>query len=116
VGARPPVFFSFWLSHVPRARFHDFWALVAASLQPDGRVFFIDSRHDPTLHRRDPYVRDEGGDVQGRRLDDGSEHRVVKIYYEPTDLADRLADEGWHADVVGTRWFIYGSGRRRAAP
>lgn len=33
------VFFSFWLSHVPRARFEAFWSLVASCLVPGGRVF-----------------------------------------------------------------------------
>jgi len=109
------VFFSFWLSHVPRARFGAFWSLVAACLQPNGRAFFIDNRHDAALPRRDPYVRDESGDVQRRRLDDGSEHRVVKVYYEPAELADRLAGEGWRADVAASRCFIYGSARREPA-
>jgi demethylmenaquinone methyltransferase/2-methoxy-6-polyprenyl-1,4-benzoquinol methylase len=38
------VFFSFWLSHVPRRRFSSFWGLVRASLRSTGRVFFIDNR------------------------------------------------------------------------
>ena len=32
------VFFSFWLSHVPRKRFSAFWSLVQACLTPSGRV------------------------------------------------------------------------------
>jgi SAM-dependent methyltransferase len=103
------VFFSFWLSHVPRARFHAFWALVGSCLNPGGRVFFIDNRRDPTLNRPDPYVFDERDDVQRRRLSDGSEHRVVKVFYEATQLADRLAAEGWQAHVASTRGFIYGT-------
>ena len=51
-GSQPPrrydvVFFSFWLSHVPRSRFGAFWELVRSCLTPDGRVFFIDNRNDP---------------------------------------------------------------------
>src|SRR5580698_2874585 len=37
------VFFSFWLSHVPPARFDEFWSIVKGALKPGGRVFFIDS-------------------------------------------------------------------------
>jgi demethylmenaquinone methyltransferase/2-methoxy-6-polyprenyl-1,4-benzoquinol methylase len=33
------VFFSFWLSHVPREDFAAFWELVHSCLAPDGRVF-----------------------------------------------------------------------------
>jgi hypothetical protein len=34
------LFFSFWLSHVPPARFEEFWALVRGALKPEGRAFF----------------------------------------------------------------------------
>lgn len=105
------VFFSFWLSHVPRARFSSFWHLVGTCLRPGGRVFFIDNRRDGTLATVDPYVFEEAHDVQRRKLNDGSEHRVVKIFYEPDQLTRRLSSEGWEADVVGTRWFVFGSAR-----
>lgn len=105
------VFFSFWLSHVPRARFGAFWVLVGSQLRANGRVFFVDNRLDPTRVGFDPYVIDDGADVQRRRLGDGSEHRVVKVFYEPTELADLLSRQGWRAQVHGTRWFIYGSAR-----
>jgi SAM-dependent methyltransferase len=106
------VFFSFWLSHVPRARFARFWDLVSCLLKPDGRAFFMDNRHDPASTRRDPYVVDVGRDVQRRRLQDGSEHRVVKVFYEPDELEKALERQGWPATVEGTRWFIYGSAAR----
>jgi demethylmenaquinone methyltransferase/2-methoxy-6-polyprenyl-1,4-benzoquinol methylase len=109
------VFFSFWLSHVPRARFAWFWDLVDRSLAPGGRAFFIDNRRDPTLGRRDPHTLDERDDVQRRRLDDGSEHNVVKVFYEPPELTALLTTAGWDADIAATRWFIYGSARRGAA-
>ena len=50
------VFFSFWLSHVPRGRFASFWDLVRSCLTPHGRVFFIDNRDDPapTMPSKDP--------------------------------------------------------------
>jgi SAM-dependent methyltransferase len=106
------VFFSFWLSHVPRSRFADFWGRVASALRPDGRVFFIDNRHDPTRIRPDPYVTEQGGDVQQRTLSDGSRHRVVKVLYEADELCGLLSAEGWDANVKATRWFIYGEARR----
>jgi demethylmenaquinone methyltransferase/2-methoxy-6-polyprenyl-1,4-benzoquinol methylase len=106
------VFFSFWLSHVPRARFGSFWHLVGSCIRPGGRVFLIDNRRDATPNTVDPYVFAEANDVQRRRLNDGSEHRVVKIFYEPDELARRLKAEGWEADIAGTPWFIFGSARR----
>jgi SAM-dependent methyltransferase len=107
------VFFSFWLSHVPRVRFHTFWTFAASCLNPGGRVFFIDNRHDPTLNRPDPYVVGGEGDVQLRHLNDGSEHRVVKVFYEPAELAELLSAQGWQAEVYGTRGFIYGTAHVR---
>jgi SAM-dependent methyltransferase len=103
------VFFSFWLSHVPRQLFETFWALVGSCLRPGGRAFLIDNRRDPTRAVQDPYIVDEADDVQRRRLSDGSEHRVIKVFYEPDELAERLRQLGWAADLAGTSRFIYGS-------
>ena len=103
------VFFSFWLSHVPRRMFENFWALVGSCLRPDGQAFLIDNRRDPTRTAQDPYIVDESDDVQRRRLSDGSEHRVVKVFYERDELAERLQQLGWVADLAGTSRFIYGS-------
>jgi demethylmenaquinone methyltransferase/2-methoxy-6-polyprenyl-1,4-benzoquinol methylase len=104
------VFFSFWLSHVPRSRFGSFWAMVGSCLAPGGRVFLIDNRVDPVPGAaKDPYVVDQANDLQVRRLADGSEFRVVKVMYEPDELQRRIESEGWRAQVTGTRWFIFGS-------
>ena len=105
------VFFSFWLSHVPRARFGAFWALVRSCLTPEGRVFLIDNRHDPAPepHRQDPYVVEYADDLQLRRLSDGSEYWVVKVMYEPDELQRVIESEGWRAQIAGLRWFIFGS-------
>ena len=105
------VFFSFWLSHVPRPRFGAFWALVRSCLAPDGRVFLIDNRLDPTpeTRRKDPYVVEYADDLQRRRLSDGSEYRVVKVMYEPDELQRLIESEGWRAQIAGLRWFVYGS-------
>ena len=107
------VFFSFWLSHVPRPRFSAFWSLVRACLAPRGRVFLLDNRNDPTPGPRvtDPYVAEYRNDLHVRRLDDGSEYRVVKVMYEPDELRSCIEAEGWTAQIDATRWFIYGSAR-----
>jgi SAM-dependent methyltransferase len=108
------VFFSFWLSHVPRSRFGPFWSLVRSCLRPDGRVFLIDSRDDPTpppLAGDDPVVVEYGQDLHRRRLKDGSEYRVVKVLYEPDELQSLIEKERWRADLDATRRFIFGSAR-----
>ena len=99
------VFFSFWLSHVPRPRFSGFWSLVRSCLAPGGRVFLVDKRSQeiaaPNVIRRD-------SDLELRRLDDGREFQLVEVFYEPEGLQVLLRDEGWTARLDATRWFIFG--------
>jgi demethylmenaquinone methyltransferase/2-methoxy-6-polyprenyl-1,4-benzoquinol methylase len=109
------VFFSFWLSHVPRPRFDAFWVLVDHCLVPEGRAFLIDNRR-PTAESGDPYVAAYEGDVQVRRLADGSELRVVKVYYEPGGLVAELHRLGWEAQVKTTARMVYGHARRPTTP
>ncbi len=108
------VFFSFWLSHVPRARFSDFWSLLRSCLTPSGRAFLIDNRNDPRpgVTSKDPFVLKYDTDLHVRRLMDGSEHRVVSVMYEPGELQSLIEGEGWKAEIQATRWFIFGSARR----
>lgn len=109
------VFFSFWLSHVPRIRFGAFWELVRACLAPGGRAFLIDNREDPTpgTPAKDPYVLEYEPDLHRRTLHDGSEHRVVKVMYEPDELEQLIEAEGWSAQIDATRWFIFGTASPR---
>ena len=74
-------------------------------------MFLIDNRDDPqpTSPAEDPYVFRHEPDLHRRRLADGSEWRVVKVLYEPDELAALLEAEGWRSNVDATRWFIYAS-------
>jgi ubiquinone/menaquinone biosynthesis C-methylase UbiE len=105
-------FFGFWLSHVPEERFEAFWEKLRRALGADGRVFFVDSaRHDraSAVDHELPAIDDP---TMLRRLADGSEHRIVKHFFEPTPLRRRLADLGWKFEVHATpTFFIYGQGR-----
>ena len=105
------VFFSFWLSHVPRSRFGSFWSLVRSCLTTSGRVFLIDNREDPIPDSslKDPYVVEYGTDLHLRTLSDGSRYRVIKVMYEPERLETLIAAEGWSVEIDATRWFIFGS-------
>ncbi len=103
------VFFSFWLSHVPPARFDEFWGLVKAALRPGGQAFFIDSLPEPTSTAKDHGPLDESG-VSRRKLNDGREFNIVKVFYEPAALERRLAGLGWRGSVRSTdKFFLYGS-------
>lgn len=103
------VFMSFWLSHVPDDRFDAFWAKVRASLAEGGSAYVIDSGWDLTSTAKNHVRPDRDGGVADRRLNDGSEYRIVKIFHDPGALAQRLDAQGFVSHVVHTpRYFIHG--------
>jgi SAM-dependent methyltransferase len=114
------VFFAFWLTHVPLARFAAFWSMVGSALAPGGRVCFVDDTDRERAGER--VVADQATPAVWRRLRDGSEHRVVKVFYKPGELAARLAELGWSAEIresstpllVGTARPVDGRGRADA--
>jgi len=105
------VFFAFWLTHVPPVRFAAFWWMVAMALAPGGRVCFVDDSDQARAGER--FVSDQATPAVWRRLGDGSERRVVKVYYRPGALAARLAELGWSAEVHETSTpLLVGTARR----
>ena len=106
------IFFSFWLSHVPASRFAPFWNKVGAALAPNGVVYVIDSAYDPTSTAKDHVLPGRAEEVATRKLNDGREFRIVKLFWEPRLLAQRLAEQGLSASIAQTtRYFIYGEAR-----
>ena len=105
------VFTGFWLSHVERDRLADFLSLVRRWLAPGGRFSFIDSLPDPASGAADhPTPAD---DRATRRLDDGREFTIVKVYYTPDELAAALTEAGFEDVEMTTtgRFFVLGTGR-----
>jgi demethylmenaquinone methyltransferase/2-methoxy-6-polyprenyl-1,4-benzoquinol methylase len=94
------VFFAFWLTHVPPARFAAFWSVVGTALAPGGRACFLDSSNREREEER--ILPDQATPTVWRRLRDGSDHRVVKVFYSPAELAARLAELDWSASVRET--------------
>jgi demethylmenaquinone methyltransferase/2-methoxy-6-polyprenyl-1,4-benzoquinol methylase len=108
------VFMSFWLSHVPSTRFAAFWSMVRRALAPDGIAYVVDSAHDPTSTAANHPPPDRHAGVVTRRLDDGREFRIVKVFHEPSPLAATLDALGFTARIAQTqRYFIYGDVRER---
>ncbi len=102
------VFFGFWLSHVPPDRFASFWATVRAALAPGGHAFFVDNAHSPEIAARNHRLP-ETGFVMERVLNDGRQFRVVKVFYEPAELEQRLTALGFTGHVRSTgEYFVYG--------
>ena len=126
------VFFSFWLSHVPTARFEQFWAIVDDCLQPAGQVIFMDNAH-PSLAKDVPELAalrgvstdmllagvdsrtDLESGVATRLAADGATYDLIKIWRTGEELQSDLAALGWDVEVVTTEWaFIFGHGRKRS--
>lgn len=121
------IFFSFWLSHVPDNRFEEFWSTVDRHLAPDGRVLIFDSAHPAAVHdaqgdgSNDVHVVSSGTSVNDlttgtatRTLADGREFDIVKRYWHPTELDNRLYELGWAVEVSRTsRFFLHALVTRR---
>ncbi len=125
------VFFSFWLSHVPIDRFTAFWELVGTCVRPGGRVIFMDNSHPERSAQIAPQFYGEEWSIEGREVRgidsvtdvdtgiarrtaaDGKSYELIKVWWEPNRLRERLAELGWDIDVTTTGWaFIFGSGSR----
>jgi demethylmenaquinone methyltransferase/2-methoxy-6-polyprenyl-1,4-benzoquinol methylase len=106
------VFFGFWLSHVPPEQFEPFWSRLRAALRPEGTVFFVDNARNPAIAASDHELPDEASITMERRLNDGRRFRIVKVFYEPEVLEERLRRLGWSGSVRSTgEFFVYGSVR-----
>mgnify|MGYP001419312037 CR=1 FL=1 len=106
------IFFSFWLSHVPPDRLNPFLSHVANMLKPNGQLFIIDSRRVDESTAKNHVLPDEGITLK-RKLNDGREFEIVKVFYEPISLQTDLAKVGFQADVkVTNNFFIYAHGQK----
>jgi 2-polyprenyl-3-methyl-5-hydroxy-6-metoxy-1,4-benzoquinol methylase len=100
------VFFAFWLSHVPASRFEQLWRQLRSLVAGHGRVLFVDEH--PDVHGKEAYAAGSG-EIIHRRLADGSEHRLVKVFIQPGQLQARLHQLG---SMPETRWqYLDFSGR-----
>ena len=102
-------FFSFWLSHVPLARFDEFWLRVRSALRPGGRVFLVDSAAGDAAHTG----TDQAGEEETRTVSDGRAFRIVKRRWEAAELAERVRPLGFDLDLRTSAHghFLYGESR-----
>ena len=86
--------------------------MVHSALAPGGIAYVVDSAHDPTSHAVDHPTPDRHAGVATRRLDDGREFRIVKVFWEPATLEARLREAGFASTMTAThRYFVYGDAR-----
>lgn len=107
-------FFSACLSYVPPKQFGRFWEFVADCLKPAGRVFFIDQL--PLAAAQERALPEALAPTMEQFLKTGERYRAIKVFYEPDELQDRLAQLGWRVEIhpVGPRLF-YAEGTRATA-
>ena len=75
----------------------------------------MDSLGAETPDEKGRRARDPEGHTTQRRLNDGREFKIVKIFYDPAALERRLADLGWRFSVRTTQnHLLYGFGEPRA--
>ena len=107
------IFFSFWLSHVPPERFAAFWRGLEPLLAPGGRVFLLDSLAQPQATARNQALPEADSAVTRRKLNDGREFDIIKIFYTPETLRERLEPLGWRVRAAQTeRFFVDGEATR----
>jgi ubiquinone/menaquinone biosynthesis C-methylase UbiE len=102
------LFCGFWLSHVPRERLGEFLAIARRWLRDGGTFALIDSLADPQSGATDHPA--PAADRSVRRLDDGREFEIVKVFYTPDELQAALLAAGFaSAEVTETgRFFLLG--------
>ncbi|MEO8278374.1 MAG: methyltransferase domain-containing protein [Ideonella sp.] len=87
-------FAGFWWSHIPLERIPEFLNGLHAALEPGATVIFLENRYvagsSTPLSGRDS----EGNTYQTRRLDDGSEHRILKNFPSRDELFSAVAQVG----------------------
>ncbi|MBX3065436.1 MAG: class I SAM-dependent methyltransferase [Anaerolineae bacterium] len=96
------VFAAFWLSHIPADLMDDFLRKVASATNPEGRAIFIDEPQSTVAA-----LAVEDGDRQTRSLADGRTFQIIKIYYDPEVLREKLIAAGFaDADVQISDYFF----------
>jgi len=107
------VFFSFWLSHVPPELLNLFLNKVYKSVHVGGQLFMIDSRFEPTSTAKNHMIEDDESIYITRKINNGQEYQIVKVFYQPDKLRSHLHKTGFQADVKLTdNYFIYATGRK----
>jgi SAM-dependent methyltransferase len=103
------VVFGFWLSHIPPEALPTFWEKISRAVKTGGRVFIMD---EPAGGRQLSGPPTEGI-TQTRTLHDGRAFQIVKVYYDPADIARQLQARGFErVEFTSGECFFHLSGVR----
>lgn len=90
---------AFWWSHIPRRQLTHFLQGFHAALAPGAFVAFIDNRFVEGSSTPVTRTNAEGDTFQLRRLDDGSEHEILKNFPTEQELLATVAGRANGAQV-----------------
>jgi ubiquinone/menaquinone biosynthesis C-methylase UbiE len=116
LGLFDAAFAGFWWSHVPRGERARFLAALDRRLVPGARVALLDNRFvegssTPIAHRDA-----DGNTYQRRRLDDGSEHTVLKNFPAEDELRADVSDFGRNLRYTEFQYYWLFAYEKRPAP
>jgi demethylmenaquinone methyltransferase/2-methoxy-6-polyprenyl-1,4-benzoquinol methylase len=104
-GVFNAAFCGFWWSHVPRSQESTFLRNIHSKLQPQSLVLMIDNNYvegsSTPISRRDG----EGHTYQIRKLDDGTEHEVLKNFPDETDFRNSMEGQASVVDFARFKYF-----------
>jgi ubiquinone/menaquinone biosynthesis C-methylase UbiE len=104
------VMFAFWLSHVPPDRLDSFLEMVRRAVRPGGRIFMVDE----PAQTKDTLPTTNDGILQPRTLHNGQQFTIVKMYYDPALLKDKLTALDFEAVTYHLGdYFFYLAGQRK---
>ncbi len=107
------IFAGFFLSHVPNDLLKSLLTKIADVVAIDGTIAIMDSKATGPWSARQG-TRHVEGEIEERTLNSGKTARIVKRYATPEQLAEQLADVGFHVTTGATsRHFVYAVGTRR---
>ncbi len=116
LGMFDAAFAGFWWSHVPVRERPRFLGMLGRRLLPGAKVVFLDNRliegSSAPISRRD----EDGNTYQSRRLEDGSEHEVLKNFPGAADLSVDVAAYGCNMRFETLDYFWLFTYEKAAAP
>ena len=98
-------FAGFWWSHVPRAQRREFVTALHRALRPGAVVVALDNRYVEGSSTPIAYVDADGNSFQCRRLDDGSEHSVLKNFPDEAELVAELGDSARAVEYTALEYY-----------